>query len=102
MWSQVTVLWQVHTLRGHTGAVYAVAISRDGKRIVSGSEDNLVKIWDATTGAEVSSHGGCVLCEAGIRFGLQGEKSRCRELTRSESGVFCSCTRCGITSPEAM
>ena len=54
-WSQVTVLWQVHTLTGHTGPVHAVAISRDGKRIVSGSEDSLVKIWNTKTGALVSS-----------------------------------------------
>ena len=76
-WSEVTVLWQERTLTGHTGEVHSVAISRDGKRIVSGSEDNLVKIWDAATGAEVSSRGGCALCEAGIRFGLQGGEPRC-------------------------
>jgi len=55
------VFWQVCTLRGHTDVVLSVAISRDGKRIVSGSVDGLVRIWDAATGAEVSSHGGCIL-----------------------------------------
>ena len=45
--------WQVCTLRGHSGAVYSATFSSDGKRIVSGSSDNLVKIWDAATGAEV-------------------------------------------------
>jgi WD40 repeat protein len=50
------VRWQVCTLRGHTRAVYSVAISPDGKWIVSGSQDRLVKIWNAATGAEVSSH----------------------------------------------
>ena len=38
---------------GHSGEVCAVAISPDGTRIVSGCE-NFLKIWDATTGAEVS------------------------------------------------
>ena len=57
-WSEVTVRWQVHTLTGHSDKVYSVKFSPDGKRIVSGSEDNFVKIWDAATGAEVSSHGG--------------------------------------------
>ena len=43
---------------GHTATVYTVAFSPDGKSIVSGSEDALVKIWDVATGAEVSSFAG--------------------------------------------
>jgi len=49
------VRWQVRTLTGHLGEVNSVAWSSDGKWIVSGSDDNLVKIWDAETGALVSS-----------------------------------------------
>jgi len=49
----------VRTLTGHSNVVNSAAFSRDGKWIVSGSEDTLVKIWDAETGAEVCSHGGC-------------------------------------------
>ena len=43
---------------GHTATVYEVAFSPDGKSIVSGSEDALVKIWDVETGTEVSSFAG--------------------------------------------
>jgi len=46
---------QVHTLIGHTGGVNSVAFSPNGKRVASGSDDNLVKIWDTETGALVSS-----------------------------------------------
>jgi WD40 repeat protein len=35
------------SLKGHTGYVSSVAISRDGTRIVSGSHDGTVKVWDA-------------------------------------------------------
>ena len=45
----------MRTLTGHTDMVCSVAFSRDGKLIVSGSGDKLVKIWDTATGAEVSS-----------------------------------------------
>jgi WD40 repeat protein len=34
------------TLDGHTGEVTSVAISRDGRRVVSGSRDGTVKVWD--------------------------------------------------------
>jgi hypothetical protein len=43
-----------YALPGHSDTVLSVALSRDGKRAASGSEDRLVKIWNAETGAEVS------------------------------------------------
>ena len=54
-WSEARVSRQVFTLRGHGGEVISVAFSPDGKSIVSGSDDKLVKIWDSETGTEVSS-----------------------------------------------
>ena len=50
---------QVCTLRGHSESVKTVAFSGDGKRIVSGSMDKLVKIWNSETSAEVCNRGGC-------------------------------------------
>ena len=44
-------LW---TLTGHSREVTSVAYSPDGIRIISGSADNTVKVWDAATGKEVS------------------------------------------------
>jgi WD40 repeat protein len=37
------------TIRGHTLAVSALAISPDGKLLASGSNDGTVKIWDIGT-----------------------------------------------------
>ena len=79
--ADVLISWQLHTLghtcsgscictldedgdldvnpdcpeKGHSGAVTSASFSPNGKRVVSGSIDQLVKIWDAETGAEVSS-----------------------------------------------
>jgi WD40 repeat protein len=39
---------------GHADKVTVVALSRDGKWVVSASWDTLVKIWNAATGALVS------------------------------------------------
>jgi WD40 repeat protein len=37
-------------LTGHTGAVYSVAWSHDDSKIISGSADKTIKIWDGITG----------------------------------------------------
>ena len=77
---------QVHTLTGHSGYVIMAAFSPDGNRVVSGSDDKLVMIWDTTTGAEVRSFVGMrsewrgreVIVRAfpvgfGLREGVPGE-----------------------------
>jgi hypothetical protein len=41
------------TLKGHADDVFSVAFSPDGKRVVTGSNDNTAKIWDAANGTEL-------------------------------------------------
>ena len=64
--SRVTV-WRLQTkshvvLRPHGGVVWSVAFSPDGRRVASGSEDNVARIWNLRTGhtANLSGHEGPV------------------------------------------
>ena len=55
------------TLDGHTAAVYAVAWSPDGSRIISGSFDATIRVWDAVTRKQLKTlegHTELVLCLA--------------------------------------
>ena len=40
----------------HSGPVYSVAFSPDGKTIVSGSSDHTIKVWDAGVSALTPSN----------------------------------------------
>jgi WD40 repeat protein len=40
----------LHTLTGHSGAVYSVAVRPDGRQIATGGEDGFVRTWDPATG----------------------------------------------------
>src|SRR5262249_5486173 len=55
---------KAHTLYGHTGDVRSLALSGDGKRLVSGSSDKTIKVWDLQAGKEpltLPGHAGPVL-----------------------------------------
>jgi WD40 repeat protein len=60
---------RLRTLTGHTGRVFCVAFSPDGKRLATGAwgEPATVKLWDAHTGEEkrtLEGHAGNVHCVA--------------------------------------
>ncbi len=54
-------------LKGHNRKIWGVAVTPDGKTIVSGSDDNTLKVWDIKTGrcrATFEGHSGQVRCVA--------------------------------------
>jgi WD40 repeat protein/tRNA A-37 threonylcarbamoyl transferase component Bud32 len=49
-----TTAGQMHlSLKGHSGNVWSIAFSRDGKRLATGSLDGTARVWDAASGQEL-------------------------------------------------
>ena len=61
-------------LRGHTGSVYSAAFSPDGKRIVSASWDETVRIWDVQTGKELQKLEGHTKVVSSASFSPDGKR----------------------------
>ena len=43
----------IRTIKGHTAAVRALAVTADNQQIISGSRDNSIKFWNLDTGKEI-------------------------------------------------
>jgi WD40 repeat protein len=63
---------QLHVFTGHTERIVGAALSPDGKRVLSGSCDKTVRLWDATTGKEVRQYDGHTLEVLSVAFGSPG------------------------------
>ena len=46
---------RIHTFKGHTNSVLAVAVTPDGQHIISGSADAFVNVWSVATKSLVST-----------------------------------------------
>jgi gamma-glutamyltranspeptidase/glutathione hydrolase len=61
---QIAQLWEAATgkhlqnFEGHTGIVHCLALSRDGKLVLTGSEDRTATLWEAAGGKKLQSFPG--------------------------------------------
>ncbi len=61
-------------IKGHAGQVFTIAFSPDGRRLVSGGRDRLVRVWDTSTWGEVVSLPGPTAYVWALRFSPDGTR----------------------------
>ena len=61
-------------LCGHSGEIWDVAFSRDGRRLASACNDGTVKIWDADTGGEIATFRGHTSVVLSVGFSPDGRR----------------------------
>lgn len=80
------------TLPGHNAGVWSVAVSPDGKRIVTGSADHTARIWDAQNGKELLTFAGHTDTVVAVAFSpdsraiLTGSGDRSAKLWDAQTG----------------
>ena len=86
-------------LRGHDEMVSSVAFDREGRRIVSGSWDQTVRVWDAASGTELAclrGHDSAVNCVSFDREGrriVSGSWDKMVRVWDAASGAELACLR---------
>lgn len=60
------------TMKGHSDEVTAVSFSPNGLKIASGSKDNTVRVWNATTGDSLRAFEGHTKMVASVAFSPKG------------------------------
>lgn len=98
---------ELRTLAGHGKNVTSVAISPDGKKVVSGSADLTIKVWDLETGVEglnLNGHTAYVSCLAITSDGRwivsgSGDKTiRTWDMTTGSQGLTLSGHSAAVTA----
>jgi WD40 repeat protein len=49
---------ELFKMTGHTGWIRSIAVSKDGKRALTGSQDHTMRLWDLTKGTEIKTFKG--------------------------------------------
>ena len=65
----------LRTLEGHSDDVHCVAVTGDGKRAVSASYDNTLRVWDLDTGRALRTLEGHSFCVEGVAVTADGKRA---------------------------
>jgi|SRR5579884_2168990 len=87
---------QLHRFQGHTKDVRRVAISPDGKQLLSGSFDGTMRLWDLQTAKELHRFDGPGHFVEAVAFTPDGKRVVCSYGPRGVEAVYNADPSCSI------
>jgi WD40 repeat protein len=79
---------EVRQFKGHTKDIRRVAISPDGKQLLSGSFDGTMRLWDIQTGKEIKRFDGPGHFVESVAFTPDGKRAVCSYGPRNREKVY--------------
>lgn len=95
MWD-LTTGKEIRPFLGHTKDVRRVAISPDGKQILSGSFDGTMRLWDLQTGKEIRRFDGPGHFVEAVAFTPDGKRAVCSYGPRAIGAIYNADPRCSL------
>lgn len=96
------LLWEVATgkeirrFEGHTKDVRRVAISPDGKQLLSGSFDGTMRLWDLQSGKEIRRFDESGHFVEAVAFTRDGKRAVCCYGSRNEQTIYAADSSCSL------
>jgi WD40 repeat protein len=92
----LTTTKEIRQFQGHTKDVRSVAISPDGKQLISGSFDGTMRLWELQTGKEIRRFDGPGHFVEAVRFTPDGKRAVCSYGPRVIEAVYEEDPRCSL------
>jgi WD40 repeat protein len=87
---------EIRHYQGHTKDVRRVALSQDGKQLLSGSFDGTMRLWDLETGKEIRRFEGPGHFVEAVGFTRDGKRAICSYGPRIAQAVYEGDPRCSL------
>src|SRR5262249_23733827 len=85
---------EIRQFKGHTKDIRRVAISPDGKQLLSASFDGTVRLWELQTGKELKKFDGPGNFVESVCFTPDGKRAICSYGPRTTENVYDADARC--------
>jgi WD40 repeat protein len=87
---------EIRSFKGHSKDVRRVAISPDGKQLLSGSFDGTMRLWEIETGKQIKRCDGPGHFVESVCFTPDGKRAVCSYGPRNENAIYDADAQCSL------